>query len=89
MLTSLRMAPFSLAQFTHAGVDPAAFQVLVAKGVHAPAAAYGPVCRHLLRAATPGATAPALRSEDFRHRRRPLFPFEPDAIWTPTRDAES
>ena len=25
-------------------LDPAAFQVLVAKGVHAPVAAYGPVC---------------------------------------------
>ena len=89
MLTALRMAPFSLAQITHAGVDPAAFRVLVAKGVHAPAAAYAPVCRHLLRAATPGATAPTLRSEDFRHRRRPMFPFEPETHWTANAEAES
>jgi microcystin degradation protein MlrC len=83
MLTSRRMAPFSLRQLTAFGVDPAAFRVLVAKGVHAPVAAYAPVCRHLVRVNTPGVTTADLGALDFRHRRRPLFPFEADAAWEP------
>jgi microcystin degradation protein MlrC len=58
------------------GIDPSAYQILVAKGVHAPAAAYEPVCTELIRVTTPGSTTPDLRQLPFRRRRRPLFPFE-------------
>ncbi len=76
LLNSLRTAPFSLHQLTSVGLDPAAFRVIVAKGVHAPVAAYGPVCKHLLRVDTPGSTSANLAHFDYRHRRRPLFPFD-------------
>jgi microcystin degradation protein MlrC len=76
MLTSRRMVPFSLHQLTDLDVDPAAFQVIVAKGVNAPLAAYRPVCPHLIRVNTPGATTADVRSLTYRHRRRPMFPFE-------------
>ena len=76
MVTSRRMAPFSLEQIRHAGLDPAAFRVLVAKGVHAPVAAYGEVCRRFLRVNTPGVTTADLSRLAYRHRRRPLHPFE-------------
>lgn len=83
MLTSRRTAPFSLRQLTAFGVDPARFRVLVAKGVHAPVAAYAPVCRTLIRVNTPGLTSADLSHFTYRHRRRPLFPFDPDTAWTP------
>jgi len=76
MLTSRRMAPFSLRQLTAFGIEPTRFRVLVAKGVHAPVAAYAPVCRNLLRVDTPGVTSADLNRLDYRHRRRPMFPFE-------------
>jgi microcystin degradation protein MlrC len=76
MLTTKRMVPFSLNQLTSCGLDPARFRVLVAKGVHAPVAAYAPVCKHLIRVDTPGVTSADLRRLTYRHRRRPLFPFE-------------
>ena len=76
MLTSRRVPPFSLEQLRHAGLDPAAFRVLVAKGVNAPLAAYGEVCRHFVRVSTPGITAADMTTLPYRHRRRPLFPFE-------------
>ena len=76
ILTTNRMAPFSLNQVTSCGLDPAAFRVLLAKGVHAPVAAYAPVCKHLIRVNTPGVTTADMRALDYRHRRRPLFPFE-------------
>ncbi len=83
MLTSRRMTPFSLHQLTSQGVDPGAFRCLVAKGVHAPVAAYAPVCRHLLRVNTPGVTTADVTALAFHHRRRPMFPFEADTVWQP------
>ena len=83
MLTTLRMPPSSLSQVTTFGLDPAKFRVLVAKGVHAPRAAYAPVCPTLIRVNTAGVTTADLSRFDYRHRRRPLFSFEPDATWTP------
>jgi len=76
MLTSRRMVPFSLAQLTSCGIVPSEYQILVAKGVHAPTAAYAPVCPTLIRVNTPGATTADMQSLEFHHRRRPLFPFE-------------
>jgi microcystin degradation protein MlrC len=82
MLTTRRMAPFSLRQLTSAGVEPERFRVLVAKGVNAPLAAYAPVCRHLLRVDTPGVTSADLSRLAYRRRRRPMFPFERDATYS-------
>jgi microcystin degradation protein MlrC len=86
VLTTNRMAPFSLNQLTSCGLDPARFRVLVAKGVHAPVAAYAPVCKHLVRVDTPGVTSADLSRLTYRHRRRPMFPFEPATSWTPGAD---
>ncbi len=77
MLTSRRVAPFSLEQLASCGVDAAQFQAMVAKGVHAPVAAYAPVCKRLVRVNTPGVTSADIEGLEFRNRRRPLFPFEP------------
>jgi microcystin degradation protein MlrC len=84
MLTSRRMVPFSLHQLTDFGLDPAQFHYLVAKGVNAPLAAYAPVCRGIIRVNTPGATTADVESLTYHHRRRPMFPFERDAHWTPS-----
>ena len=77
MLTSRRMVPFSLNQLIAFGVQPAQFRVLVAKGVHAPLAAYRDVCDRFIRVNTPGITCADLNQLQFNNRRRPLFPFEP------------
>jgi len=84
MLTSRRMAPFSIRQLTGFGVDPASFRYLVIKGVHAPVAAYAPHCRQLIRVNTPGVTTADSNMLTFHHRRRPLFPFEKDTTWKPS-----
>jgi microcystin degradation protein MlrC len=76
MLTSRRMVPFSLKQLTSCELDPSEFRVLVAKGVNAPIAAYKDVCQQFIRVNTPGSTCADLEELEFKHRRRPLFPFE-------------
>ncbi|MCR9116397.1 MAG: M81 family metallopeptidase [bacterium] len=78
MLTTRRMPPFSLEQLTSCGLDPADFRILVAKGVIAPLAAYGPVCDRAIHVNTPGATCADMTQLPFTNRRRPLFPFEAD-----------
>ena len=78
-LTSLRTVPVSLGIVTSVGLDPAEYQILVAKGVHAPVAAYREVCTGLIRVNTPGATAADMRTFEYEHRRRPMYPFEETA----------
>lgn len=75
-LTSKRIVPFSLNQLLSCDLDPAEFQIIVAKGVHAPVAAYEPVCSELIRVTTPGATTPDMSQLRFEHVRRPLYPLE-------------
>lgn len=81
LLTSRRMPPFSLQQLISCGLDPSSFQLLVAKGVIAPVAAYSAVCRHLIRVNTPGCTTADIERLTYRHRRRPMFPFEGETCW--------
>jgi microcystin degradation protein MlrC len=83
MLTSRRMPPFSLAQFECCGLDPRSFRVLVAKGVIAPLAAYGPVVNRVIAVNTPGVTCADMKQLPYHNRRRPMFPFEPDIPWEP------
>ncbi len=76
MLTSLRVMPFSLQQLISQGVEPSSFDAIVAKGVNAPIAAYAPVCPTVIQVNTPGVTQADMTLFKFKHRRKPLFPFE-------------
>lgn len=76
ILTSRRQPPFTLAPIRACNLNPADFDVHVAKGVHAPVAAYREVCRRFIRVNTPGVTNADMTQLAFRHRRKPLFPFE-------------
>lgn len=75
-LTSYRTVPFSLGMITSLGLNPNDFQIIIAKGVHAPVAAYAPVCDGLIRVDTPGSTAADMRQFSYKYRRKPLYPFE-------------
>jgi microcystin degradation protein MlrC len=82
MVTTRRMAPFSLSQLTTFGVDPESFDLIVAKGVIAPMAAYAPVAKGgFIHVDTPGVTRADMTKLEYHHRRKPMFPFERDAAW--------
>ena len=76
MLSTERMVPFSLNQLVENGVNPEEFRVFVAKGVHAPVAAYIAICQEFIRVNTPGCTTADVMQLNYAHRRRPLYPFE-------------
>ena len=79
VLTSRRMAPMSLEQIRSAGVIPESKDILIVKGGIAPQAAYREVAASIVLVDTPGPTANDPASFDYKHRRRPMFPMEPNA----------
>jgi microcystin degradation protein MlrC len=83
ILTSCPEGTLSLEQLRLVGLEPARQRIIVAKGVHSPRAAFAPIASALVEVATPGPTAADLSTFTYRHRRRPMFPFEPDAEWSP------
>lgn len=68
-----------------AGLDPAEAEVLQAKSHVSYRAGFAPVTDRSVVAATPGPTTADLASLPWRHRPRPLWPFEPPA--SPWREA--
>ena len=81
VLTSRRVGNTSIQQMYSLGVRPEAMRVVVAKGVVSPRPAYAPLAAEILLVATPGVTAADLSGFRYRHRRRPLYPFEPEATY--------
>ena len=81
-LPTLRVVPVSLGMLTSIGLEPDEFQIIVAKGVHAPVAAYEPVCTKLIRVNTNGASAADMRTFNYQYRRQPMYPFEEIASGT-------
>ena len=79
MLNSHRTPPFSLKQLTSCGINPFDYQLLIAKGVQAPLAAYQTVCKNAIRVNSAGPTCADLTQLAYEHRRKPLFPFEREA----------
>ncbi|GAB3420916.1 M81 family metallopeptidase [Flindersiella endophytica] len=71
VLTSRVVMPSALAQVTSLGLDPLSFRAIVAKGVHSPLAAYGPIAREVLFVDTPGVTSADLRRFPYRKARLP------------------
>lgn len=61
------------------GIFPERYRIVIAKGVVSPRAAYEPIAREIILADTPGVSSADLSTFDFRHRRRPLYPFEENA----------
>ena len=83
LLTSRPMGNTSQAELTSVGLDPLDLQIIVAKGVHSPRGAYEPIAAEMIQLDTRGCTSADLFSLTYRHRRRPMFPFEPETSYGP------
>ena len=81
VLTSRLVGNTSIQQMYSVGVRPETFQVVVAKGVVSPRPAYAPIAAEIVLVNTPGVTSSELGQFEYARRRRPLYPFEPDATY--------
>jgi microcystin degradation protein MlrC len=83
VLTSKRVGNTSRYQMYSAGIQPETYRIVVAKGVVSPRPAYQPIAGEVILVNSPGVTTADLSTFTYRNRRRPLYPFEPDATYTP------
>jgi microcystin degradation protein MlrC len=81
LLVSTRYLNTSRQQYYAVGVRPEDYRVIVAKGVVSPRPAYQPIAAEMLLVNTAGASSAELSSFEYRRRRRPLYPFELDAVY--------
>ncbi|HEY3109577.1 MAG TPA: MlrC C-terminal domain-containing protein, partial [Chloroflexota bacterium] len=79
LLTSRRAGNTSIQQMYSVGVQPERYKVIVAKGVQSPRPAYEPIAAEIVLVNTPGVTTSDLSFFSYERRRRPLYPFEPEA----------
>jgi microcystin degradation protein MlrC len=85
VLTSKRLGSLSIQQMYSLGIRPEEKQVVVAKGVVSPRPAYGPIASQIILVNTAGLTTAELTFFKYQNRRRPLYPFEPEAMYVPGR----
>ncbi len=83
VLTSNRDGNTSRQQMYAAGVRPERYRIVIAKGVVSPRPAYEPIASRIVLVNTPGLTSADLSTFNYRRRRRPLYPFEPEARYLP------
>ncbi len=81
VLSERKVPPFDAGHLRRVGLEPAACRVIVAKSAVAWRAAYGDVAQEAIYVDTPGICTPHLERLPYRHRRRPLLPFEPQTSW--------
>jgi microcystin degradation protein MlrC len=81
VLTTKRVGNTSIQQMYALGIRPEEYRVVVAKGVISPRPAYAPIASEIILVDTPGVTTADLSRFAYRRRRRPLYPFEPEASY--------
>ena len=81
LLTTLPIMTMTSTSTTRSGSTRARYDLIVAKGVMSPQPAYGPIASRMVYVDTPGISTADMRFLDHEHRRRPMFPFEPDTVW--------
>ncbi len=81
LLVTNRYLNTSRQQYYTVGIRPEDFQVIVGKGVVSPRPAYQPIAAEMLLVNTGGASSADLSTFEYQRRRRPLYPFEPDATY--------
>lgn len=81
LLTTLPMGNTSRQELVSAGIDPLRQPIIVAKGVQSPRGAFEPIAAAMIQLNSPGCTSADVSVLAYRHRRRPMYPYEADAAY--------
>jgi len=87
-LTELRGHPNDLNFFRAFGIEPTERRILVLKSAAHFRAAFEPIATKVIEIEAPGISSPNLHSFDYTRLRRPIYPLDRDATWSPA-DASS
>jgi microcystin degradation protein MlrC len=80
VVSEQRCEPYDLGVFTHCGIDPTAKRYVLIKSRQHFRAGFEPIARHIVMCDGDGCTASDLALFDYRHIRRPLYPFDTDMV---------
>ena len=80
VVSELRAEPYDLGVFTHCGIDPTRKRYVLIKSRQHFRAGFEPIARHIVMCDGDGCTASDLALFDYKHIRRPLYPFDPDMV---------
>jgi microcystin degradation protein MlrC len=82
-LTDLRGHPSDLNFFRAFGIEPTQRRILVLKSAAHFRAAFEPIATKVIEVEAPGISSPNLHSFNYQRLRRPIYPLDPDASWSP------
>jgi microcystin degradation protein MlrC len=80
VVSEQRCEPYDLGVFTHCGIDPTRKRYVLIKSRQHFRAGFEPIARHIVMCDGDGCTASDLALFDYKHIRRPLYPFDPDMV---------
>jgi microcystin degradation protein MlrC len=83
VLTSKKCMPGDQQQLKAVGIDPKTQQIIVVKAAVRWRGGFGPIAAHAIHVDTPGLGSVDLSRFAFHRIRRPIFPLDPDASWSP------
>lgn len=82
-ITELRGHPSDLNFFRAFGIEPTRRRILVLKSAAHFRAAFEPIATKVIEVDAPGISSPRLETFDYQHLRRPIYPLDKDAQWSP------
>ena len=82
-LTELRGHPHDLNYFRAFGIEPTERRILVLKSAAHFRAAFEPIATKVIEVDAPGISSPDLTTFPYQRLRRPIYPLDPEANWSP------
>jgi microcystin degradation protein MlrC len=82
-LTELRGHPHDLNYFRAFGIEPTERRILVLKSAAHFRAAFKPIATKVIELDAPGISSPNLTTFPYQRLRRPIYPLDPEATWSP------
>jgi microcystin degradation protein MlrC len=82
-LTELRGHPHDLNYFRAFGIEPTERRILVLKSAAHFRAAFEPIATKVIEVDAPGISSPNLTTFPYQRLRRPIYPLDPAASWSP------
>jgi microcystin degradation protein MlrC len=86
VVTSHKSMPGDQQQLKSIGIDPLRQKIIVVKAAVRWRGGFGSIAKHAVYADTPGLGSIDLRRFPFKHIRRPIFPFDPETVFSPQGD---
>lgn len=86
LTSTFRHQPLDLAMLQSQGIEPADQQIVVVKSSVHYRAAFTPIAKEIIEVDTPGISNPAFDRLEFNNLKRPIYPLDPEMVWTPGKN---